>query len=242
MHNRIQRRSIPALASLQDNSLRVAAYCRSVPVSELQWTHYSTLVSSCPKWTFLGCYAGRVFSEKTEQFRGGIQQMISDCRDGKIDLIITISPSTIQRNVVDCFSLIADLQKLKTPVGIYFEENNLYTLQENMGVYLSIFSALAIQESKNKGKQSSCIDYGGANLLKRTRKIKGMTQQETADKAGIPLRHYQKFEREERQITNASFRIAMSVCKALDIIPDMLYQSGISFLKHKETEQSGGDK
>jgi len=108
-----------------------------------------------------------------------------------------------------------------------------------MGIYLSIFSALAIQESENKGKRSGCVDYSEPNLLKRTRKIKGMTQQETADKAGLNIRHYQMFENGGREITNASFRIAMSVCKALDIIPDMLLQSGKSYLTHKGAEQNG---
>ena len=170
-----QNYCIPALASLHDNPLRVAAYCRSVPVSEMQWAYYSTLISFCPKWTFLGCYAGQVYAEKAEHFMGGIQQMISDCRDGKIDLIITKSPNTFGRNITDCFNLITDLQKLKTPVGIYFEGNDLYMLQENMDFYLSIFSALAIQESENKGKRSGCV-YSGANLLKRTRKIKAAEQ------------------------------------------------------------------
>ena len=90
--------------------------------------------------------------------------MISDCRDGKNDLIITKSLSTIRLNIVDCLNLITDLQKLKTPVGIYFEENDLYTLQENMDVYLSIFSALAIQESENKGNSTAFIIESSATI------------------------------------------------------------------------------
>jgi len=57
----------------------------------------------------------------------------------------------------------------------------------------------------------------GTNTLKRARKMKGMTQQNVADKANISLRHYQKFESGERDLNNASFRIGLSVCKALGI-------------------------
>jgi len=56
-------------------------------------------------------------------------------------------------------------------------------------------------------------------LLKERRKLKNMTQQEIADKANINIRHYQMFECGSREISNASFRLVMSVCSALDIEP-----------------------
>jgi len=62
----------------------------------------------------------------------------------------------------------------------------------------------------------------GANILKEVRKVNGMTQQQVADGANISLRHYQKFESGEREITNASFRIAMAVIKVLEINPEIL--------------------
>jgi len=58
--------------------------------------------------------------------------------------------------------------------------------------------------------------------MKKARKAKGMTQQQIADKAGINLRHYQMFESGKRSLLNASFRVTMAICFALDIDPDRL--------------------
>jgi len=60
------------------------------------------------------------------------------------------------------------------------------------------------------------------NTLKEARIAKGMTQQQVADKAGIAMRHYQQFECGNRNLLNASFRITMAICFALDIDPRSL--------------------
>lgn len=216
---------LPALAEMRDKPLRVAAFCRKPPMDVTQWsqnTHYSSLVGFFPKWEFVGCYAGQKYAEKTEPFMGGIGQLIYDCKNGKIDLIITKSPSTINRNIFVCINLINDLQRIKPPVGIYFENNGLYSLQEDISIYLLMLSALAMQESESKDKHVGCIDYSKASFLKRTRKNKDMTQQEVADRANINIRHYQMFECGSREITNASFRLVMTLCDVLGIDPKEL--------------------
>ena len=53
--------------------------------------------------------------------------------------------------------------------------------------------------------------------LKAARKAKGMTQQQVADKAGIILQQYQKFESGERDIMTSSFRTACKVIEALEM-------------------------
>ena len=52
-------------------------------------------------------------------------------------------------------------------------------------------------------------------ILREKRVVQGLTQQQVADKAGIKLQQYQKFESGERNIMTASFRIACSVIEAL---------------------------
>ena len=61
------------------------------------------------------------------------------------------------------------------------------------------------------------------NMLKRIRKSKGMTQQAAADAAGISLRQYQRFDGGEHDLRNASFRIGMAICRALDIKLEELF-------------------
>ena len=112
--------------------------------------------------------------------------------------------------------------------GIYFEQNNLYTLQDNAELLLSLLAKISEQESDNKGKHIGCIDFRGLNdmnILRTARKELGLTQQQVADKANINQRQYQMFESGKRDLINASFRIAMAVCESLEIEPEKLYRN-----------------
>ncbi len=57
------------------------------------------------------------------------------------------------------------------------------------------------------------------HIIKNQRKVLGLTQQQVADRAYIQLRQYQRLESGERSIYGASFRVAISVCKALNLDP-----------------------
>ena len=54
-------------------------------------------------------------------------------------------------------------------------------------------------------------------LLKEQRLVNGLTQQQVADKAGILIQHYQKFESGERNLRTASFDVACRVLEALEL-------------------------
>ena len=56
-------------------------------------------------------------------------------------------------------------------------------------------------------------------LLKEQRITCGLTQQQVADKAGILIQHYQKFESGKRKLENCSMRIGLQVCAALELNP-----------------------
>ena len=55
--------------------------------------------------------------------------------------------------------------------------------------------------------------------LRAARESRGYTQQQVADKAGIQLRQYQRFESNERGLSGASMRIGLSVCSVLKLDP-----------------------
>ena len=221
---------VSALDGLRDKSLRVAAFCRSA-TSELQWTYYSAFVSSFLNWTFVGCYGSQNNIDKTEWCLGGLPQLIAGCKAGEIGLIVTKSSFTLKRNVADCLSLVRELKSLDSPVGIFFEMEDFYTLRDNSDIFFSLLQATAEWESENKGKSIGCVFPPlETNILKRARKAKGMTLQQVADKAGINIRQYQRFERGDRSLLNASFQITMAVCFALDIDPDRLKDNHSMFL------------
>lgn len=61
--------------------------------------------------------------------RPAFQRMLNDCKRGKIDLIITKSMARFAPNSQECFDTIQMLKTLHPPVGVFFENENIYTLR-----------------------------------------------------------------------------------------------------------------
>lgn len=62
------------------------------------------------------------------------------------------------------------------------------------------------------------MSYDGIVLKKRRRQL-GMTLQDVADKAGIDIKQYQRFESGDRELASASFITTVQVIKALEMDP-----------------------
>ena len=75
-------------------------------------------------------------------------------------------------------------------------------------------------------------------ILRERRILIGLTQQQVAEKAKIPLQSYQRFESGDRNIKTASFQIACRVIEALELsISDFFhgeYVLGERLLSSKE--------
>jgi len=78
--------------------------------------------------------------------------MIEDCKAGNIDLIVTKTVARFARNNLDCIGHVRMLAALKHPVGVFFETENLYTLDGRSEMALSFISTLAQEESRNKSE------------------------------------------------------------------------------------------
>lgn len=76
--------------------------------------------------------------------------MIEDCKQGKIDLIVTKSVSRFARNTLDCLEYVRELKNLPNPVGIFFETENIYTLDSRSEMALSFIATMAQEESHIK--------------------------------------------------------------------------------------------
>ncbi len=90
------------------DGLRVAAYARVSTTMdeqnssfEAQKDYYEKLITTTPGWTYAGIYADRGISGTSTDHREGFQQLMEDCRAGKIDRILTKSVSRFARNTVD---------------------------------------------------------------------------------------------------------------------------------------------
>lgn len=73
--------------------------------------------------------------------------MIKDALDGKIDLIITKSVSRFARNTVDTLTTVRKLKE--KGVEVYFEKENIYTLDSKGELLITIMSSLAQEESRS---------------------------------------------------------------------------------------------
>jgi len=76
--------------------------------------------------------------------------MIEDAKAGKIQHILAKSIARFARNVVDCLSIIDELRNLDPPVGVHFDENNLYTLDSTGSLVLTKLATVAEEESRSK--------------------------------------------------------------------------------------------
>lgn len=152
---------IPATKTLQNDALRemiprkrTAAYCRvstnleeQLQSYETQRRYYTEYIRKNESYAFAGIYADEGISGTSTRRRTEFLKMIQDCRDGKIDLIITKSISRFARNTLDCLNYVRELKGLG--IGIIFEKENIYTLDARGEVLLTILSSLAQDESRS---------------------------------------------------------------------------------------------
>ncbi|MCD8500742.1 MAG: recombinase family protein, partial [Bacillaceae bacterium] len=114
---------------------RIAVYARVSTASEmqsssydLQVAHYTEYVSKNPAWTLVDVYADEGISGTSTKNRTEFNRMIQDCEEGRIDYILTKSISRFARNTLDCISILRRLKGLKPAVGVFFEKENIDTL------------------------------------------------------------------------------------------------------------------
>ncbi len=138
---------------------RVAVYARvstddpnQTSSYELQKNHYEDLVNSRPNWELVDIYADEGISGTSLKHRDNFIRMIDDCNAGKIDLIVTKSVSRFARNLIDCIGYIRQLKAASPPIGIFFETENIFTLNANSEMSLSFIATLAQEESHTKSE------------------------------------------------------------------------------------------
>ena len=119
---------------------------------ELQKQYYEEFVQKHPNWTLIKIYPDEGISGTSLRHRDQFNQMISDSRAGKLDLIITKSVSRFARNVVDCIGLTRDLAELKPPVGVFFESEAIFSLNDDSQMALSFVATMAEEESHTRSR------------------------------------------------------------------------------------------
>lgn len=133
---------------------RVAAYCRvSTDLEEqessyeAQVRHYTEYIKANPAWELAGIYADEGISGTDTKKREEFNRMMDACMAGEIDLIITKSISRFARNTIDCLRSIRQLKAQQ--IAVYFEKENINTLDAKGEVLITIMASLAQQESQS---------------------------------------------------------------------------------------------
>ena len=182
-----------------EDSKVVAVYARvstssteQVSSIENQTKYYTEKIEKNPNWTMHEIYSDEGKSGTSMRKRTEFKRMLKDAKEKKMDLILCASVSRFARNVSDCIEQVDELrtQNPSHPVGVYFETENIYTLDEGSQQALGMHAMLADWESANKSRrmiisydQRICMgQYPVADLLgyRHTKDGKLIIQEEEA--------------------------------------------------------------
>lgn len=130
---------------------RVAAYARVSSGKDAmlhslaaQVEYYSIFIRRHPGWEYVGVYADEA-KTGTKDSREQFQQLLTDCKAGKIDHIVTKSISRMARNTVTLLETVRELKGMG--ITVYFEEQNIDTGTDDGELMLSILASYAQEES-----------------------------------------------------------------------------------------------
>ena len=146
---------------------------------ELQKKYYEEFVVRHPNWRLVRIYADEGISGTSLLHRDEFNKMIAACKAGEADMIITKSVSRFARNVLDCIGIVRDLAELKSPVGVFFESEAIFSLNNDSQMALSFQATMAEEESHTRSRSMETslrmrLDHG----IPLTPKLLGYTHDE----------------------------------------------------------------
>lgn len=144
-----------------DLKLKVTYYARVSTTREEQDSsidnqiqYFEELIKNNPNWTYVNGYSDRIRGENANN-REQFQQMINDAYNNVFDLIITKEVSRFARNTIDSLTYTRDL--LRHGVGVFFQNDNICTIDTDSELRLTIMSSIAQDEVR---KLSERIKFG----------------------------------------------------------------------------------
>ena len=155
--------------TIANKKKRVCAYGRVSTDDEEQITsynsqikYYTEKIKSNPDWEFVGIYADEGISGTQVKNRTEFQRMIDDALNGKIDIILAKSISRVDRNTVDTLKNCRELRDNK--IDVYFEKENIHTIDLDSEMFLTLYSAFAQAESESTSQN---VKLGLKDMMKR---------------------------------------------------------------------------
>ncbi len=156
--------------SIYDLPLRVTFYARVSSESDEQLNslgnqvaYYQNLIGKNAAWTYVDGYIDEGLSAATTKKRENFHRMVEDGKAGLFDLIITKEITRFARNTLDSIQYTREL--LGAGVGVFFQNDNINTLDEDSELRLTIMSGIAQDELR---KLSSRVKFGHAQAIKNS--------------------------------------------------------------------------
>ena len=155
--------------SIYDIPMRVTYYARVSSEKDEQLnslgnqiSYYEDFIRKNSNWTYVEGYIDEGLSAATTKKRENFHRMVDDGKAGVFDFIITKEISRFARNTLDSISFTREL--LNAGVGVFFQNDNINTLDEDSELRLTIMSGIAQDELR---KLSSRVKFGHAQAIKK---------------------------------------------------------------------------
>lgn len=144
-----------------DLDIRVTFYARVSTTREEQENSvenqinfFTDMIKNNPHWTYVEGYVDRVRGEAAEN-RTNFMRMIEDGKAGVFDLVLTKEVSRFARNTIDSLTYTREL--LRAGVGVFFQNDNICTIDTDSELRLTIMSSIAADEVR---KLSERVRWG----------------------------------------------------------------------------------
>ena len=144
-----------------DMKMRVTFYARVSTTREEQENSienqinfFRDMIRKNPNWKYVDGYVDRIRGESAEN-RTNFMRMVEDGKEGKFDLVLTKEVSRFARNTIDSLTYTRDL--LRAGVGVFFQNDNICTIDTDSELRLTIMSSIAADEVR---KLSERVRWG----------------------------------------------------------------------------------
>ena len=138
-------------------TMRVAVYVRvstdnaaQTSSLEMQQKYFSDMVMRHPSWILVETFADEGISGTSLDHRDAFNRMIDACKRGEIDLIVTKNVQRWSRNILDGIGIVRQLADLKPAIGVFFENEGLFSLNPEHQPMLNMYHSMSEQESRSK--------------------------------------------------------------------------------------------
>lgn len=128
---------------------------------ENQISYFTDLIKNNPNWTYVEGYVDRIRGEQAAN-REEFMRMIEDGKNGEFDLILTKEVSRFARNTIDSLTYTRDL--LRCGVGVFFQNDNICTIDTDSELRLTIMSSIAADEVR---KLSERVRWGHKRSIEK---------------------------------------------------------------------------